>query len=170
MKTIYIINGFPRSGKDTFMDRCVLQFSECGFITKKHSTVDTVKTIATLMGWNGEKTTENREMLSELKDFYTKYFDGPLKEIQNLMLDTPVDILFVAMREPEEIRKTCEWGNLVGIKVRPILIRGTREERDHNSHSDIKVLDFDYGLVFNNDSSIEDFHKKIDSFVDYMIK
>ena len=61
-KAIVIINGTGGSGKDTFID-----------FVKKHakvvnvSSVDFVKEVATLAGWQGEKSKEARKFLSDLK-------------------------------------------------------------------------------------------------------
>lgn len=52
---IYVINGAPRSGKDTFCSMAAKFMGE-GYV-RVYSTVDCVKTIAaTAFGWNGEKT------------------------------------------------------------------------------------------------------------------
>lgn len=174
MKQLFIVNGFPRAGKDTFMDHYAGLCTKDGLETHKHSTIDTVKMLAIAMGWNGEKTTENRVMLSELKDFYTKHFDGPLNEIQKILTvgyeyqdydlihTRNIDCLFTAMREPEEIARTVEWGSSEGIQCYTILVRGKFEEIDHSSHSDAKVLEYEYDEVIANRSTESDFLRTID--------
>jgi hypothetical protein len=141
-----------------------------GAIAKKHSTIDTVKKVAGQMGWDGSKTSANREMLSQLKDFYTEHFDGPLKEIKYMMLGTPVQMLFVAMREPYEIARTVSWCCTVGIRCQTVLVRGIKEEIDHDSHSDAKVLQYDYDLTFKNYSTENDFIEKINDYMNKVLK
>lgn len=169
-KTLIIVNGFPRAGKDTFMDHYGKLWQETGLNVVKHSTIDTCKRIAVDMGWNGEKTPEMRNMLSKLKDLYTKYFDGPLNEIKDIIQDKGVDMLFVAMREPEEIRRTVEWAGEKGIKCQTFLIRSDREERGHGTHSDKLVLEYPYSLYFGNHGTEEQFKAGIEDFFNYMIK
>lgn len=169
-KTLIIVNGFPRSGKDTFMDYYGGLWKDTGLVVKKNSTIDTVKRHAGLMGWDGTKTPKNREMLSELKDFYTEYFDGPLNEIKYHLLCTDVDMLLVAMREPAEITKTYAWAAETGVNCQTYLIRGKNEEIDHNSHSDAKVLEYDYGLTFDNSGELQEFYDKIEQWFNYMLK
>lgn len=169
-KTLIIVNGFPRAGKDTFMDYYGELWRQTGLSIMKHSTIDTCKALAVDMGWDGEKTPEMRNMLSELKDLYTKYFDGPLNEIKKLLKEPWIDMLFVAMREPAEIKRTVEWAEANGIRCQTFLIRSNREERNHDSHSDQLVLDYPYSLYLGNNGTEEDFKKGIDDFFNYMIK
>lgn len=170
-KTLFIVNGFPRAGKDTFMDEMVAHFSVMQLKCKKHSTIDTVKRVAKELGWDGEKSPDMRAMLSELKDLYTKYFNGPLNEIKYCLKETDIDQLYTAMREPDEIARTVAWAKANDIRVHTILVRSAkREETVHTSHSDSNVLEYPYDLIMHNDSSIEEFRISISSLVDYLIK
>lgn len=154
---LYIVNGFPRAGKDTLMDQFIECYISDGNVAKKHSTVDTVKNIAKILGWDGEKTPEARCMLSEFKDWWTKHFDGPLNEIKDIVARNKVDVLFTAMREPEEIEKTVKWANDNDVWIYTILVRGWKEEIVHTSHSDMKVLDYKYNLYMNNNGTVDAF-------------
>jgi hypothetical protein len=150
---LIILNGYPRSGKDSFIDFCMDNLEDKGVSSSKHSTIDTVKRIAKEMGWNGEKTPEMRNFLSEMKDLYTKYFDGPLNEIKRETMR--VNVLFTCMREPDEIEKTKKWAISQGINCIRVLVRGDNEERNHGSHSDQKVLDAEYDSVVSNYYDLE---------------
>lgn len=78
---IYVVNGAPRSGKDTFCSM-VAKFMGEGYV-RVYSTVDYIKTIAaSAFGWNGEKTPRARKFLSDLKDLLTEWNDIPFKDIQ----------------------------------------------------------------------------------------
>jgi len=178
MKAIIIVNGYPRAGKDTFIDCCLSRFYQLPFganvFIEKHSTVDTVKDIAKQMGWNGEKTPEMRNMLSELKDLYTKYFNGPLNEIKNAMNydGLAIDVvLFTCIREPEEIRKTVQWAEENGIKWFTVLVvNPNKEENYHMSHSDAQVLEFNYSHVIMNDGNLGELADKALTFSENVIK
>lgn len=156
MKTLVIVNGFPRSGKDTFIDFCINEINDFYDLeVTKHSTIDTVKCLAADMGWTGEKTPEMRRMLSELKDLYTKYFDGPLNEIKAELKYN--DIVFTCMREPDEIVKTVSWCKENDVRCITLLVRAKgREEVDHTSHSDSKVLDYAYKYTIDNDGTLKE--------------
>ena len=47
------------------------------------STIDYVKDIAKVLGWDGTKTLENRRMLSDLKDLLTRWNDSPHQSVCN---------------------------------------------------------------------------------------
>jgi len=72
---VVIINGVGESGKDTFVNLCAEHATVFNL-----STVDKVKDVATLFGWQGDKTPEDRKLLSDLKDAWTKYNNGPFHE------------------------------------------------------------------------------------------
>ena len=57
-KQIYITNGMARCGKDTFAT-----FLNEYIPTLKYSSIDKVKTIAKLCGWDGGKTEKDRKFL-----------------------------------------------------------------------------------------------------------
>ena len=66
-KQIVIINGTGGCGKDTFVS----------FVSKykrvyNFSSIDKVKEIAKLIGWNGGKTDKDRKFLSDLKKLTTE--------------------------------------------------------------------------------------------------
>ncbi len=74
---LVVINGYPQSGKDTFIKFCS-EFTEVENI----STVDPAKKALMILGWDGIKTPEIRKALSDLKDLSTEFFDGLMKYIK----------------------------------------------------------------------------------------
>ena len=87
---IYVVNGAPRSGKDTFCSM-IAKFMGEGYV-RVYSTADYVKIIAaTAFGWNGEKTPRARKFLSDLKDLLTEWNDIPFKDIQKKVYETTED-------------------------------------------------------------------------------
>ena len=67
---IIVINGYPESGKDTFVNLCKNIVGES--FVKNISTVDFVKEVAMLCGWDGTKTPKNRKFLSDLNHIKQK--------------------------------------------------------------------------------------------------
>ena len=71
-KRIFITNGMARCGKDTFA-----KFLNEITPTMKYSSIDKVKDIARLCGWEGGKTERDRKFLSDLKMLISEYSDLP---------------------------------------------------------------------------------------------
>lgn len=162
LHNLIIINGYPRSGKDTFIDYCSNELLVSNSFVK-HSTIDTIKEVAKSLGWNGEKTPEMRMFLSELKDLYTKYMDGPLNEIKEKTYE--FEYVFTCMREPTEIEKTVAWCKENEVNCCTVLVRGSNEEIDHQSHSDAMVLKYDYDTIMLNYGSLNDLEEMAQHFM-----
>jgi len=165
---VIVLNGCPRSGKDEFA-----KIASEIYKTRNISSIDNVKEFALHMGWDGNKSKLGREMLSELKAFYIKYFDGPFndikKEIQRSIIDN-IDILFVHIREPEEIDKLVKYCEEINISIYTIIIQ--RPEYIHlceDSKSDKKVYDHKYDYMIINNGSIEEYREKVKKFIKYII-
>ena len=77
-KMIFIVNGKPRAGKDTFamiLNRYMDVY--------KYSAVTKVKEIATLCGWDGQKEERDRKFLHELKMLTSEYSDMSHQDVVN---------------------------------------------------------------------------------------
>ena len=156
---IVIINGTGGAGKDTFVTMCkdVLGAERIYNI----STVDFVKEVATMCGWDGTKTPKNRKFLSDLKDLLTEWDDVPLKKIMadavscsacaEILGELDRSILFIHCREPKEIEKLV---NAFKDDVVTLLIRREAAENvEQINHADNDVLNYSYDYtIYNNDS------------------
>jgi hypothetical protein len=116
VQKIIVINGVATSGKDTF----VKFFMKHSYVNVfEWSTIDTVKAIAgAALGWDGAKDEPGRRFLSDLKDAWTRYNDGPFKELVAKIrhYDNRYEhfIFFIHVREPEEIQKIVDaWPDRV---------------------------------------------------------
>lgn len=167
---LYIINGAAASGKSTFCSLVKEKLGEghCYEI----STVDLVKEVAKVAGWNGEKTAKNRKFLSDLKDLLTQWDDVPVRnvkqririlqdEYRNWFGDDKYLTIFINVREPEEIRRLC---NELG--ARSVFIsRSIAENEVASNHADQNVKNYDYDIVINNNDSLEILKNVVDKFV-----
>ncbi len=155
MKTVYIINGRPRAGKDTF----VSLFGK-NIATENYSSVDPVKEIAKQVGWDGRKTEADRKFLSDLKKLLTEYNDFPFektKEEIGRFIEGPAQALFIHIREPEEIQKTLNFCNREGIRARTVLVTNPRTDENPTSNtSDERVLLLKYDIIVKNSGTFED--------------
>ena len=102
-KRIVIINGKGGVGKDTLCDVIAKKY-----IVKNVSSITPIKEIARIGGWQGGKENKDRKFLADLKNLFVEYNDLPfvyLKKEMESFLQAKEEILFVHIREIEEIKK-----------------------------------------------------------------
>lgn len=160
-KQIIVINGTGGSGKDTFVQ----------FVSKyaniiNFSSVDKVKEVATLVGWNPEKKTEkDRKFLSDLKRLTTEYNDMSFHSTEDAVENfrkSDAEILFIHIREPEEIKRTVE-----AFGAKTLLIRRKGLEAITSNYSDASVENYDYDFTIENDT-LEQLDESASLFVSQM--
>lgn len=162
MRTV-IINGTARSGKDTFVAFCDL-FA----LTQKYSSVDGIKHLAQLIGWNGVKDEKSRRFLSDMKDLCTEFCDFPMRDIQKAYdeFSSPrigegsPDILFLMIREPEEIERAKERFAAI-----TLLLKRPGLDKIKSNHADANVDDYDYDYTIYNNGTLENLKAQAEDFV-----
>ena len=169
MFKVIIVNGYPRSGKDTFVE-FLTDLSVVDVI--EHSTISFSKYIAELMGWNGIKTIHSREMLSELKAFGNKWFDKSFKDMTSLIQyhhnqDT---IIVFHIREPKEILRVVEWCERRRVEVTTVFVDGVRSEKDQSNESDLNVESYKYDLCLYNNGTLEEYKHSIKHLLSELYK
>lgn len=154
-KLVIIINGKGGSGKDTICDILNKHYH-----TKRISTITKVKQVARLMfGWKGEKSLKGRKFLSDLKDLWTDYNDGPfiyaINEFQKFA-EKPVaaynEILIIHVREPSEIKKIKDRIDFIGtVPCVTLLIKSPRTENvEYGNEADDLVNKYPYDFRYAN--------------------
>ena len=145
-KYVIIINGKWGVGKDTVMD-----ITDTVWKTVKISSITPIKEAAKILGWNGVKDLPDRKFLSDLKKLSTNYNDFPteylVREYQKFLEDPEMQILFVCIRERENIDKFKER---IGGKCTTILIQRDGIPAEYGNHSDDDVEDYFYDFRFYN--------------------
>lgn len=152
-KVTVVINGVGGCGKDT-----LIKFLNDDYFVKNVSSITPIKNLATEIGWNGEKDEKSRKFLAELKKLTTEYNEYALNYIINEQKDfltSYEEIMFVHIREPEEIHKfvsnsLCKTLTLL---IRP---RKELEGKVYGNASDDNVENYNYDLIFDNDKSLEE--------------
>ena len=161
---VLIINGAPRSGKDTFIEL----LSETGAEVWPYSSIDWVKSKAELLGWDGNKDAVGRKFLSDIKDACTEYRDIPFQQVikkLNRALQMSIDYFCVNIREPSEIKKLVSYCDGVNIPCYTIRIQNTKAEEAATGldyTGDSQYMDFDYDFTIPNNSTIGHFRNVID--------
>ena len=158
-KQIVIINGTGGCGKDTFVS----------FVSKykrvyNFSSIDKVKEIAKLIGWNGGKTDKDRKFLSDLKKLTTEYNDmafDSIKDAINIFKNSYDEIMFIHIREPEEIKRAVD-----AFKAKSLLIKRDGYDNIMTNESDANVENYDYDYIIYNKSleQLEDEAQKFSKF------
>lgn len=157
-KQIFIINGSGGCGKDTFVSLVNKYIS-----TKNFSSVDKVKEIAKIIGWDGGKTEKDRKFLSDLKLLCTEYNDMPLSSMKECVEDfynENFNILFLHIREPQEIKKAKEV-----FQAKTVLIKRDSIKHITSNMADANVYNYDYDIIIDNDGTLLDFEMKAKDFI-----
>ena len=164
-KQIFIINGSGGSGKDTFVSlvrECMEERLNQNNLVDNFSSVDKVKEIAKIIGWDGKKTEKDRKFLSDLKLLCTEYNNMPFKSMQEKVEEFKNDdaeFLFLHIREPEEIEKAKKAFNAETI----LIIRDNIEQITSNM-ADKNVRDYNYDIVIYNNDTLEELKCKAMKF------
>lgn len=184
---VVIINGKPQSGKDTF---CKYAQGYCDDDESANtliiSSVDPLKEMLTQLGWDGTKTDKIRDMLMDMKQLWVQNQDGPTMFLFNNILEfhkacTGEDnIVFVHIREPEEIKKLVNALNgfeSMGIDVISLLVirkggEGTPNQPAETRKSDDEALinSYEYDVTINNDEDLIKLQELAAEFVDKLLE
>lgn len=152
-KTAIVINGAGGVGKDTLCEIASRYFS-----VKNISSITPIKEIATLCGWDGSKDDRSRKFLADLKALCVDYNNFPTvwaKAQYDEFLAGEDEIMFVHIREPEEIAK---FVRATGGRAKTLLV--TAEQRikrgAYGNAADDCVSNYYYDFYFENDKSISE--------------
>lgn len=180
MRKLIVLNGIPRSGKDTVAQNIENWLStqtvkQYRVLYKRFSTIDYYKEFAIrFFGWDGKKDESGRRLLSDLKEASIRYNDGPFKLIQKEFSDVensffqqreffsdkrPSYICLITFcREPEEIKKLKDCYNESCITI--------CVKRDINfevsCYADVKeyIEKYDYDYYIDNNSDLAALEKR----------
>lgn len=147
-KTVIIINGSGGVGKDTI---CSIVGEH--YKTEVISSIDPIKAIAAQGGWNySDKSASGRKLLADLKQSFITYNNLPMKYLVQKykdFLNSNSTVLFVHIREPEEIEKfknQCTDTRCVTLLIKSDVIK----PGNYGNKSDDNVEDYNYDFVYCN--------------------
>lgn len=158
MKKVFVVNGYPRSGKDTFAE-ILSKYVK----VMKISSVDKVKEIARLARWNGEKDDKGRKLLADLKAVLVDYDDLPFKYVYakyQEFLSSDYDVLLVDIREQTEIVKAKKE-----LGAETVFIENKNIKNIVSNSSDANIPIDGYGYVVRNNGSLEEYEANIQRFI-----
>ena len=151
-KAVLVINGAGGVGKDTLCDLAAKRFK-----VYNTSTIIPIKEIAALCGWDGTKDDKSRKFLSDLKRISVEYNDYPTTwavERYKEFLSSDNDIMFLHIREPEEIAKFVHATNG---EAKTLLIRGgdRMTKTNYGNAADDFVEKYNYDYYYVNEKSLD---------------
>lgn len=159
-KLVIVINGAGGVGKDTL---CAFAAGE--YRVRNVSSVDPIKELARMAGWDGDKSDKSRKMLSDLKMLFTQYNDLCLRYITgqyHQFLEGDEQVMFVHIREPEEIARFVA---VAPEHIKTLLITNSaREQHVYQNASDDNVEQYSYDAVYDNRLPLEETEKAFLSF------
>lgn len=153
---VIVVNGYPGSGKTT-MELAIKNYLENKIPVYIHSSIQDIKEIATLIGWDGTKDEKSRKFLSDLKKLLNDYNDFTLQKLNKFynILKTKhrESLLFIDCREPEEIDKLVKKFDAVTLCIK----RSSCENLNFSNDSDKNVNNYNYDYYIYNNETIDNF-------------
>lgn len=164
---VCLLNGTGGSGKDTFVDMC----RDAGLHDLIHeSTINPVKAAAQILIENDrrdcvmdaviDKTEEYRLFLHNIKMAWSTFSNGSTHYVYNLVKDTIIKvaanqmknpvIIFVDVREPDELERLKQTLTKSGIVVITTIVRGLVKPADHENEADANVENYRYEYTVVN--------------------
>lgn len=161
---VFILNGAPTAGKDTFAEFMIDKFKEYGLSAYISSSIDSVKQAALYLGWDGKKNEHGRNALSALKDFATLWWDGPYREMCDHIDDINEDeVIIFTIREPNEIdRMVQKYPDIITIFVDRYNVI------NHTNHADKNVSLYNYVWYIENNSTLNDLKESADKLIEHL--
>lgn len=161
MRIMVIVNGYPRSGKDTAVKYMRMRAEERGFKTEEFSTIDPVRDM--LLNSFGidtsAKTSEDRLLLSIIGSALEDHSQVRTKLARDRffqILPPGVDfMLFVHLREPELIKRLIQYARSIreGFATTVLVTRDVHTPGEFSNASDANVMNIEYGYVIDNSRS-----------------
>ena len=162
MKNIVVINGTGGCGKDTFI-KLISKYKR----VYNFSSIDKVKEIARIIGWDGTKDEKSRKFLSDLKNLTKEYNDMPYnctKEAIEEFKNSDCEIMFIHIREPEEIKRIVDT---FGAKTLFIKRENSNEITSNSSDGRVSKYKYDYSIL---NTTLEEYEKKACEFINWLEK
>lgn len=163
-KMVFIVNGKPRAGKDTFAE-----ILNRYMVVYKYSAVTKVKEIAKQCGWTGAKEEKDRKFLHELKMLTSAYSDLPYRDVLDKIEkyrsgEILADVFVVDVREPEEIERLQKATDAI-----TVYIENENVPAITSNEADANVANYEYDFTIFNNGSIEEFEDNIMNFMEFLM-
>lgn len=163
-KIVIIINGKGGVGKDTLCN-----FISLKYCTRNVSSITPILKVAKAGNWNGNKDDKSRKLLSDLKHLFSTYNDLSFTYLKNQteeFLTTNEDVLFVHIREFEEINKYLKYVTEKGLSCKTLLIKRGNNDKTYGNNADDMVERYQYDFIYENNLQLTEAEKDFITFFD----
>lgn len=162
MSKIFIINGAPLSGKDSFVD--AIESVQPKGTVFRISIIDSIKKVAMQLGWDGAKTPEGRKFLADLKTLIDNYNGYAMEQVRKFLITVPVDaVVFVCCREVNDIKCiSSEFGAETIYVKRNIAMQALM-----SNHADLESLSdaINYDYIIDNNGTLDELAESARKFI-----
>lgn len=158
MKTVIIINGLPRSGKDTVVERLTEHLGRLEWCCASFSSIDPVRELLMRNGFPiARKTEADRKLMAAVGDALEDYNAFKTRGCVQFVEQALADFVFIHMREPAMIARLTEMllESLPGVRVVTLFVEG-RGERITSNAADANVENYAYDLRVGNYGDLVD--------------
>lgn len=165
--TVIVINGKPRSGKDTFSKFIVKYCDEKSILCDVWSTIDIEKEILEEYIKPYDINSDiDRGFLSDFKALLNEYYDYTFESFKVIMEDLTDGIIIIHSREWKEIQRFKEYCTKNNINFISVYVIGKDERHDFTNYSDKfcddKQNDYDYKI--KNFGTLEELEQNAKQF------
>ena len=162
---VLVINGYPRTGKDTAACMLSARLEAKGWACHEISSVDPVRhALADLGVPVHRKTPAERNLMAEIQSALLRYDWWPIREIvryvETRMEHAEKSAFLVHMREPAAIRTFRDLLAERGLRLRTILVDRKSAERVATNDADASVETMTYDLTLDNNGTLEDLDRE----------
>ena len=155
--TVILINGRPRTGKDTVVNFMCNALMERGYMAEAFSSIDPVKAMLGAVVDLSQKTEADRILLSEVGDALEKHSAFRTNRCiwfaEDVFRASENAVVFLHVREPENIEKLRATFLAKGVNVVRLLVVSDRGI-DVDSRADQVAGTGEYDLAIRNNSTL----------------
>ena len=162
-----VINGKGGVGKDTLCDAAAQRFA-----VKNVSSITPIKEIAAQCGWDGSKDDKSRKFLADLKQLCVDYNNYPTlwaKNEYDSFLQSDSQIMFLHVREPEEIAK---FVSATDGRAKTLLVRADKRlaKSVYGNAADDNVTAYGYDYYFDNEGDPTEMAEEFCALLERIVK
>lgn len=166
MRTVIIVNGKPRAGKDSTVEAMTAHLQAAGIQVRAFSSIDPVRDMLASAGVDvTKKTPEDRALLAEIGDSLEKHSHWRSAKCRNeirrffaTLYSDEAAVMFLHVREPAIINRII-MGAGTAYRVLTVLVQSPRAENVTSNAADMNVDRIMYDTVIYNDSTLEVLNK-----------
>lgn len=174
--TVVVINGLPRTGKDTVVERTSHFLLARRVASASMSSIDPFRDAVQSLGFDPhDKTPEMRGLLADFKAATDRRFPDHSNKLIlntiNALLTEDVSVFFIHIREPLKIAslKRMLEQELPNTKFLSILVKSDRAEQVTSNESDMFVNDYKYDLTINNNGTLQELDEGCFDLANYIV-